>query len=330
MQYIVVDLEWNQPVSYNSAVYRRVGDSLMFEVIQFGAVKLSEELQVVDSVSIPVRPTQYTSIHPRVRRMTHLGREELADAPVFLDAMEQFAQWCGEDYVLLTWGCDDISVLKQNIDFFGYEGEMPRFFDIQRHYAQVMGLGASQKGLKSAMEQLEIQPDEERSFHNALDDAYYTALVFQKLPHPEKALEHEQTARKLCHSQRATRMRVTHMVRSVKEGLESEAVRTPVCPTCKKPTALQTELIVQAPGKYVALSKCAQHGVMFVKLCFTLMPDGQKGMRLSVLPANRQNKAYVHTKELQYQYKKKRGDFDHADIEVVDGARGSNMPFEDV
>ncbi|NCB06388.1 MAG: exonuclease, partial [Clostridia bacterium] len=50
MQYIVVDLEWNQPVSYNSAVYRRVGDSLMFEVIQFGAVKLSEELQVVDSV----------------------------------------------------------------------------------------------------------------------------------------------------------------------------------------------------------------------------------------------------------------------------------------
>ena len=41
MQYIVIDLEWNQPMSYDSAVYRQVGDRLIFEMIQIGAVKLN-------------------------------------------------------------------------------------------------------------------------------------------------------------------------------------------------------------------------------------------------------------------------------------------------
>ena len=30
MNYIVLDLEWNQPVSYASAAYRKVGSKLLF------------------------------------------------------------------------------------------------------------------------------------------------------------------------------------------------------------------------------------------------------------------------------------------------------------
>ena len=93
MQYIVVDLEWNQPVSYQSSVYRKVGDKLIFEMIQIGAVKMDENFEIVDSVSIPIHPTHYIKIHPRIKRMTHLGQEELEDAPVFMDAMKQFSDW---------------------------------------------------------------------------------------------------------------------------------------------------------------------------------------------------------------------------------------------
>ena len=57
MHYIILDLEWNQPLSYQSHVYREVGDKLIFEMIQIGAVKLDNDLMVVDSVSIPIRPT---------------------------------------------------------------------------------------------------------------------------------------------------------------------------------------------------------------------------------------------------------------------------------
>ena len=40
MTYIILDLEWNQPISYQSKAYREVGDKLIFEMIQIGAVKL--------------------------------------------------------------------------------------------------------------------------------------------------------------------------------------------------------------------------------------------------------------------------------------------------
>ncbi len=328
MRFIVLDLEWNQPTSYQCAAYRRVGDSLLFEVIQFGAAKLNEALEIVDTVSIPVRPTHYTTIHPRVRRMTGLTHDVLADAPAFPEAMAQFMDWCGEDCAFLTWGCDDISVLQQNVDFFRVEQAMPKMYDLQRLYAAAAGK-SGQTALKTAMEAYEVEVDEERSFHNAMHDAYYTARVFQKLPDPMSVLNYEEQPRKLAHNARRSRFRVTEMVPSVAQALASEALAAPKCPTCGQPTKRQTELIPQAVGKYVALSRCQHHGLMFVKARFSQLPDGQKGMHLSVLPANKQTRAYVHTKELQYQYRRKRGDFDNVDVEDLSGAYSSNMPFED-
>ena len=329
MQFIVLDLEWNQPTSYQSPVFRKVGDSLIFEVIQIGAAKLNERCEIADTVDMPVRPTHYTTIHPRIRRMTHLGQEQLCDAPEFCEAMDAFMDWCGDDAVFLTWGGDDVSVLQQNIDFFQFTRPVPKTYDIQRYFAKIFELGSSQKALKSAMEQLDIEEDAQRSFHNAMHDAYYTALVLQKLPSPEGVLEFEQLPRKLSHNARRSRFRVTHMIPSVAEALQSERLCAPECPSCKKPMTLQMELIPQAVGKYITLAKCAQHGEMLVKVSFSLLPDGQKGMHLSVLPANRQSRAYVHTKVLQYQFKKKRGDYDDVDVEAVSRSFGSNMPFED-
>ena len=42
MQYIVLDLEWNQPISYHSPAFKSVGGKLLFELIQIGAVKVDE------------------------------------------------------------------------------------------------------------------------------------------------------------------------------------------------------------------------------------------------------------------------------------------------
>ena len=328
MQFIVLDLEWNQPVSYQSSAYRKVGDRLLFEVIQFGAAKLNEQLEIVDTISIPVRPTHYLTIHPRVKRMTGLSSEVLCDAPEFVEGFTSFMEWCGEDCVFLTWGCDDVSVLQQNVDFFRVECELPKMYDIQRLYAAAVGKNG-QTALKTAMETLGVEVEEDREFHNAMHDAYYTAEVFTKLPEPRAVLQYEEHPRKLTHNERRSRFRVTDTVPSVTEAMESEKLTSPACPTCGKPTKRQTELVPQAPGKYVALSRCTQHGVMFVKVRFSQLPDGQKGMHLSVLPANRQNRAYVHTKELQYQLKRKRGDYDNFDVEDLTDAMMSNMPFED-
>ena len=332
MHYIVVDLEWNQPLSFDTHVYRQVGDRLIFEMIQIGAVKVGENFEVVDSISIPIRPTHYVKIHPRIRKMTQLGAEELADAPQFLEAMDQFAAWCGEDYTLLTWGCDDVSVLKQNMDFFGCKVQLPPLCDIQRLFSDVHKC-RERKGLKAAMEMLDIQPDEARYFHNALHDAYYTALVFAKLPNPEDVLKYPQQPRPLIHTDKKDRRKGQGFA-SIAEAFASEFAREPRCPVCAKKAKLEEEGYVrQTADKYIGLAKCPQHGQLLVRVKLTLTPDGERWMTMNLSKAAPSNRAYVHTKRIQQQQRDAEYEAEHghtrdleAELAVADR---SSMPFDD-
>ena len=327
MQWIVLDLEWNQPTSYQSSAYKAAADKLLFEVIQFGAAKLNEKLEIVDAISVLVRPTYYPIIHSRVKRMTGITSELLCDEDSFPEAFDRFMTWCGDDFVFLTWGGDDISVLKQNMDCFDSKHSLPKMYDIQRLYAVNQG-NRAQVSLKTAMEELNIEPDENRAFHNAVHDAYYTAQVWKAMPNPGNVLNFEEQAHVLAHNEHKTRIRITDVVDSVHDGLEQKALLKLTCPHCASLCTLEGEWIPQAKGKYIALCKCRKHGQQFAKAYFYPLTDGKVGMNLSIAKLNYQNKAYLHTKLLQYQYKKSRGAFDNVDPEDLSGII-SNMPFED-
>lgn len=325
MHYIIVDLEWNQPMSYQSQVFLKVGDKLIFEMIQIGAVKLDEELNMVDAVSIPIKPTHYVKIHPRIRKMTQLSESELASAPEFNAAMEQFFKWCGESFALLTWGCDDVSVWKQNVDFFQCPVELPPLYDIQRLYSEAFHLGKERKGLKGAMEHLELEPLEDKNFHNAVHDAYYTAMVFQKLPHPETVLKYINQPKKLCHVERSRRSRfAAKEYASIAAAFDSETARAPKCPMCGKSAVLEKTYVRQTGDKYVALANCPAHGPLIIRLRFAPAQGEKVFMSACVALASEQARAYVHTKQLA------KGDTPDGDgLKLLREAGRSSMPFED-
>ena len=302
------------------------------EIIQIGAVKLNGQLEVCDSISIPIRPVHYVKIHPRIRKMTQLGPEELADAPTFLEAMDQFAAWCGEDYALLTWGCDDVSVLKQNMDFFDCKVALPPLCDIQRLFSDVYKC-RDRKGLKAAMEMLDIEPDEERFFHNALNDAYYTALVFAKMPDPAAVLRYPQQPRQLIHAGHRSRQTKGETFASMAEAMASETAAQPRCPVCGKRTALEDGYVRQCADKYIGLSACPHHGSLMIRLRFFPMEDGKRLMNMTVSKATAMNRAYVHTKRLQVaqeqaRYMEEHGVLPDPEQELLLADRTS-MPFED-
>ena len=316
MTYIVLDLEWNQPISYQSRTYREVGDKLIFEMIQIGAVRLGPDLTPSEAISIPIAPTHYLKIHPRIRRMTGLDSEKLAGAPNFRDALQQFVSWCGEDYTLLTWGCDDISVLYQNIEFFHCEDiALAPLCDIQKLFSEVHHL-KDRSGLKTAMEMTGIRPEESMAFHNALYDAWYTALVFKTLPDPSAVLNYPQQPRP----------------DSVRDALQSETAIHPVCPRCGRVLALDGEYIKQSADKYIAVAKCKNHGRILIRLRFRIDEDGKKVLSRSTAPATGANVAYVHTKQLQMKerqarYLEEHGALPDPDEELLN-ADPSSMPFD--
>ncbi len=333
MTYIVLDLEWNQPISYQSSTFRKVGDKLMFEMIQIGAVKLDANLNPGEAISIPIAPTHYVRIHPRIRRMTGLDSETLAGAPAFREALQQFASWCGDDYTLLTWGIDDVSVLYQNIHFFHCEDiVLPPLCDIQRLFSTVHNL-KDRSGLKTAMELVNITPDDTMSFHNALNDAWYTALVFKTLPDPSAVLNYPQEPRQLIHSRHITREKTEgEAFASVRDGLASETAIHPVCPRCGRVLALDGEYIKQSADKYIAVAKCRNHGRILIRLRFRIDDDGKKIMSRTTAPATSANVAYIHTKQLQNQqrqaqYLESHGSLPDPDEELLN-ADVSSMPFD--
>ena len=325
MTYIILDLEWNQPISYQSKAYREVGDKLIFEMIQIGAVKLDGNLNPADTISIPIAPTHYLRIHPRIRRMTGLDSETLAGAPAFREALEQFAAWCGDDYTLLTWGIDDVSVLYQNIHFFHCEDiPLPQLCDIQQLFSQEHKL-KDRAGLKAAMELTGIEPDENMSFHNALNDAWYTAQVFRTLPDPAAVLNYPQQPKPLSRSHRNLREKTPGEVfGSVREALQSDSAIHPACPRCGRVLAMDGEYIKQSADRYMAVARCKNHGRILLRLRFRMDDDGKVLMTRTTAPATASNVAYVHTKQLQMI---QRGTPSDPDKDLLDAVE-SNMPFD--
>jgi len=176
MNYIVLDLEWNQSST-------KAGEKeIPFEVIEIGAVKLNEKRQQVDRFSELIKPQIYTRMHQITGRLIHLKMAELKNGKPFPEVMKRFLNWCGEEYRFVTWGSLDLVELQRNMQYHQMEplseGPFP-FFDAQKLFSLAYEDGKSRRNLEYAVDFLHIKKD--IPFHRALDDAYYTARVMETL-----------------------------------------------------------------------------------------------------------------------------------------------------
>ena len=59
MQYVVLDLEWNQAMSSKSPIYNKLPIHLRGEIIQIGACKLNEDMTPGEEFQIDVKPVYF-------------------------------------------------------------------------------------------------------------------------------------------------------------------------------------------------------------------------------------------------------------------------------
>ena len=135
MNYIVLDMEWNQP--YNAKVVVRENVSLCGEIIQIGAVKLDENFNTISEFDIMIAPKYYKKMHEYVARITKITTQELQEQGVpFVDAFYKFKSWCGSDFIFLTWGPDDVGILRDNMSAYGFDTDwLPDSYDAQMIFA---------------------------------------------------------------------------------------------------------------------------------------------------------------------------------------------------
>ena len=64
MNYVVLDMEWNQAITYADMVKDPV--FLTGEIIQIGAVMLNDEFHAISSFNGRVLPQYYTELHAKM------------------------------------------------------------------------------------------------------------------------------------------------------------------------------------------------------------------------------------------------------------------------
>lgn len=181
MNYIVLDLEWNQASDSKDDRSKM----LTFEIIEIGAVKLNSHMEITDTFHELIKPQVYDEMHRITEKLIQIHMSELEHCRLFPEVMRDFLAWCGDEHMFGTWGPLDLSELQKNMVFFGMEplGKGPlRFYDIQKLFSIAYEDGRSRRSLEYAVDFLNFTKD--IPFHRAISDAYYTARVLQQIKDP--------------------------------------------------------------------------------------------------------------------------------------------------
>ena len=176
MNYVVLDLEWNQ----SNTRYRpeRNGILLGGEIVEFGAVRVNEKMEILDNYREFVKPEHFRKMKHEVRELTDITNEMIDGGRPFKDVMAEFLDWCGDDE-LITWSDNDIFVIEDNMLFHGMSiDDLPTCYDAQLMFDDQITQEGRAFALSYAMWKFDIKP--ERS-HDALNDAINTVEVLRKL-----------------------------------------------------------------------------------------------------------------------------------------------------
>ena len=301
MNYIVLDLEWNQPWPGSPSSKKVLPVPIRGEIIQIGAVRVTEEQFVEDEFQIFIRPKYYRSLNRRVSKLTGIKDAQLrAEGVPFPQAVEQFRSWCGEDCVFLTWGFDDIGILQENLRLFGMdESWTARWYNAQMIFNAQTDGSTSQKALKTAMEIFEIEPS--RPAHDALGDAYHTALICAMLNLKEGIASYQQALKSHENGFHGAELpdcvcrQVFHDYPDKRAALSAMSGSENLCPTCGR-QMLGSRWFAQPGHRYMDMAACPEHGKFLIRVRLSAQPDGM--LRVSRL-------TYNATEELTETYRRR-------------------------
>ena len=279
MSYIVMDMEWNQPWPGSPSAKKVLPVQIRGEIIQIGAVRITADKEVADEFQIMVRPKYYRHLNRRVSKLTGIKESRLREEGVpFPEAVERFRQWCGEDVTFLTWGFDDIGILRENLQLYGLDQSFTdRWYNAQMIFNAQTDGSNSQKALKTAMEIFGIEPT--RPAHDALGDAYHTALICARLDLELGSQEYAHALKSHENGFHGAELpgciarKVYYDYPDKRAALSAMAGEENRCPVCGG-RMLGSRWFAQPGHRYMDLASCPEHGKFLIRVRLSQQPDG--------------------------------------------------------
>lgn len=270
MNYVVLDLEWNQPNNPQA-----VNAELPFEIVEIGAILLNEERQVIGEFTQIVKPVVYTEMNQITGKLIQLRMKELKKGKPFDETMEEFFEWCGEDYIFCTWGPQDLTELQRNMRYHKLPALDYRpfpYYDIQKLFSIAFEDRKIRRSLEYAVEFLNIEQD--IPFHRAFSDAYYTAKVMEAIKedavfdnysydtfHVPQSREDE--VKVLFHDYAKY---ISREFPDKTAAMQDREVNSTKCYLCKKHLRKKIRWFAANSKHLYCISQCEKHGMMKSKV----------------------------------------------------------------
>lgn len=283
MQYIVLDMEWNQAWPGSSAA--RAMPGLHGEIIQIGAVRLLENQTVADEFQILVCPRFFRRLNKMISSLTGIKEARLkAEGVPFPEAVERFLNWCGGDAVFLTWGFDDVNIMRDNLRIHRLADDWTaNWYNAQMIFNAQTDGSSTQRALKTAMEMLDIPTS--RPAHDALGDAFHTALICARLNLEKGIAEYRKTCKVHSDAYRAAELdgcvqrKVIHGYIDRSDALARLGGEENLCPVCGSQMAAG-QWLAQRGQRYMNISSCPKHGKFLVRIRLQAEADTLRASRL--------------------------------------------------
>ncbi len=319
MDYIVFDLEWNQ--SPNGKRY--ADERLPFEIIEIGAVRLSEDLTVRDTFHRLIRPKVYNWIHNSIHDVIHMDYDDLAKGSPFPEAVHDFLRWCaagvnddpslprywqyGTDFCFCSWGTQDVMELQRNMNYYHMLSLLPGplpYFDVQKLFsAQFEESRNNCRALEYAIDFLEI--DKDHGFHRALEDAHFTAMVMQHLgpvlneDHLSlDVYQHPCDRESEVHIERESFSRyVSREFSSREKALKDNEVVSTRCPVCRKNAKRLIRWFSSNSRTYYSISNCPEHEEITGTLRVHRLPDNHCFVEKTLRAGSAQEAEDIRTRQ---------------------------------
>lgn len=280
MNFIVLDLEWNQcPTGKSDTI-----GQLPFEIIEIGAIKLDEALAIQDSFREVIRPQVYRTLHFKTREIVSLRSIDLENGRVFPEVIREFFDWCGPDPYFCTWGPSDLMELQRNMAFHQIPNSFPfpfLYYDIQKIFSIRYEDRRTRRSLESAVDYLSIP--KEVAFHSALSDAHYTSLIMQHMTRRE-ILENSsvdyfhtpQQRKEEIYLQYPTYTKyVSRPFPSKIQAMKDRVVTSTPCFLCRKNVQKKIRWFSSGSRNYLCLCQCEEHGYLKGKIRLRQRSDGK-------------------------------------------------------
>ena len=275
--FIILDLEWNGHPEGKTGQ----NEAMPFEIIEIGAVKLNSAREIIGEFRSYIKPQVYPKLHYKTRELLGITYKDLKQAKSFPEVIEEFFTWCGRGYRFCTWGSMDLTEIQRNLAYYGiarYFTKPVLYYNLQQVFGKIYDEPTA-RTLEYAVNRLEIPQD--RPFHDALDDARYTAEVFRRLDLTQVLknfsvdyYRHPLTkAEEIYLNYEDYSEFISREYSRREELMRAHSVITLTCPICGARLTREVHWFSGNVKNYYCLGTCKKHGYVEGKLHLKRTPD---------------------------------------------------------